>query len=111
VDFRTHSPKARETEISGPGTEADVITIALLVATILLIAIVIAVAMLRAGIAREESDKSLRGAPETLASTLTRRMVGLYVRMPPRPGARTTGADDTSDQKRSGHPWPGNGPR
>jgi hypothetical protein len=40
-------------------------------------------ALLRAGITREESDNSLRGKPATLAGALTRRMVGLYVRMPP----------------------------
>ena len=40
------------------------------------------VALLRAGIAREESDKSLRSEPATLAALLTRYVVGLYVRMP-----------------------------
>ena len=35
------------------------------------------------GIAREESDNSLRGKPATLAAALTRRMVGFYVRMHP----------------------------
>jgi hypothetical protein len=37
---------------------------------------------LRLGIGREESDHSLRGEPTTRAATLTRRIVGLYVRTP-----------------------------
>ena len=41
-----------------------------------------AVVFLRVGIGREESDHSLLGAPATRAATLTRRIVGLYVRTP-----------------------------
>jgi len=63
-----------------------------LVATISPIGIVVVLAMLRAGIAREESDNSLSGAPATLASALTRRTVGLYVRMPGQPGERQPSA-------------------
>ncbi len=41
-----------------------------------------AVVFLRVGIGREESDHSLLGAPTTRAATVTRRIVGLYVRTP-----------------------------
>ena len=41
-----------------------------------------ALAFLRAGITREDSDRSIRGEPATLSSAVTRRVVGLYVRMP-----------------------------
>lgn len=51
------------------------------------------IALLRAGIAREESDNSLRGEPATRASAVTRRMVSLYVRMPP-----GTQPDDPANQ-------------
>lgn len=50
------------------------------------------IALLRAGIAREESDQSLRGEPTTRASVVTRRIVGLHVRMPP-----STETDDQAD--------------
>ena len=40
------------------------------------------VALLRAGIAREDSDYSLRSDPPTLAAALTRRIVGLYASTP-----------------------------
>ncbi|MGH3217291.1 MAG: hypothetical protein ACRDPY_00935 [Streptosporangiaceae bacterium] len=40
------------------------------------------IAFLRAGIAREESDRSLLVDPTTSASAATRRIVGLYVRTP-----------------------------
>ncbi len=40
------------------------------------------VVYLRVGIGREESDHSLRGEPATRAATLTRHIVGLYVRTP-----------------------------
>jgi hypothetical protein len=38
--------------------------------------------LLRAGIAREEADKSLLGEPATDVAAVTRRVVGLYVRKP-----------------------------
>jgi hypothetical protein len=41
-----------------------------------------AIALLRAGIAREESDHSLLGGSPTRATAATRRVVGLYVRAP-----------------------------
>ena len=44
------------------------------------------VALVRASIASEESGNSLRGEPPTLAAALTRRIVGLYVRLPERGG-------------------------
>jgi hypothetical protein len=40
------------------------------------------VVYLRVGIGREESEHSLRGEPATRAATLTRHIVGLYVRTP-----------------------------
>jgi hypothetical protein len=40
------------------------------------------IALLRAGIAREESDHSLLRDPTTRAAAATRRVVGLYVRTP-----------------------------
>ena len=43
-------------------------------------------AVVRTSIAREESGNSLRGEPPTLATALTRRIVGLYVRLPERGG-------------------------
>jgi hypothetical protein len=55
-----------------------VITIAILVAAISAIAIASVLTLLRAGIAREDSDQSLRRAPATRAAAMTRRMVGLY---------------------------------
>jgi hypothetical protein len=42
------------------------------------------IALLRAGIAREEADHSLLGDPATRATAATRRIVGLYVRTPDR---------------------------
>lgn len=58
------------------------ITVAILVAAVLMTAflagaIVAATVMLRAGITREESDKSLMGQPTTRASAVTRRIVDL----------------------------------
>jgi hypothetical protein len=52
------------------------------------------IALLRAGIAREESDHSLLSDPTTRAATATRRVVGLYVRTP----ERATEADRDSGQ-------------
>jgi hypothetical protein len=40
------------------------------------------VALVRAGVAREESDRSLLRDPPTRAAAITRRLVGLYVRTP-----------------------------
>lgn len=40
------------------------------------------VALVRAGVAREESDRSLLADPPTRAAAITRRAVGLYVRTP-----------------------------
>jgi hypothetical protein len=55
----------------------------IILACVVLASILIAfVALLRAGIAREDSDYTLRGEPPTLAAALTRRIVGLHVRMP-----------------------------
>lgn len=51
-----------------------------------------AIALVRAGIAREESENSLRHGPPTRTSAATRRMVGLYVRMP-----KSDSADDVTE--------------
>lgn len=40
-------------------------------------------ALLRLGIACEESRRSLRGTPSARSTVATRRVLGLYVRMPP----------------------------
>jgi hypothetical protein len=53
------------------------------------------IALLRAGIAREERDHSLRGEPATRAARAARRVVRLYVRMP----ERVTQADDRADHR------------
>jgi hypothetical protein len=51
------------------------------------------IAMLRAGIAREEADRSLLADPATASAKVTRRLVGLYVRAP----ERVTAADRRPD--------------
>ena len=58
------------------------IVIAFLCAAIVAAFLAGAVVFLRVGIGREESDHSLLGAPATRVATLTRRIVGLYVRSP-----------------------------
>ena len=58
------------------------IAIAILCTAIVAAFLAGAVVFLRVGIRREESDHSLLGAPATRAATLTRRIVGLYVRTP-----------------------------
>jgi hypothetical protein len=60
------------------------IAIVVLAAAFLGCAIVAAIVVLRVGIAREESDKSLLGNPPTRVAAVTRRVVGLYVRTPQR---------------------------
>jgi hypothetical protein len=42
------------------------------------------IAMLQAGIAREEADRSLLAEPATAPAKVTRCLVGLYVRTPER---------------------------
>jgi len=73
------------------------ITTVILIAGIPAVIAVGAIVLLRAGIAREDSDHSLKGMPATRASAMTRRMVGLYVRTPQR-----SAADDIAD--RAGSP-------
>jgi hypothetical protein len=51
------------------------------------------IAMLQAGIAREEADRSLLADPATASAKVTRCLVGLYVRTP----ERVTGADGHPD--------------
>ncbi len=53
------------------------IIIAIAMTTFLAAALAGAILMLRAGIAREESDKSLLGRPTTRASAVTRWIVDL----------------------------------
>lgn len=68
------------------------IIIAIVVGAFIAGVIVGIVALLRAGIAREESTGSLRDGPPNQASAVTRRIVGLHVRMP-----LSTRADDQND--------------
>jgi hypothetical protein len=65
---------------------SQMITIVILIAVVPAVAVTSIVVLLRVGIGREDADRSLRGAPSTRASVMTRRMVGLYVRMPQPPG-------------------------
>ena len=65
------------------------ITVAIVAGAFIAGVVVSTIALLRAGIAREESGRSLRDEPPTRASAVTRRMVGLYVQMP-----RDSQADD-----------------
>ena len=70
------------------------------------------IAVMRAGIVREESDRSLLGAPATRTASVTRRVVGLYVRAPrqvittghgtsaPVPARRSPGHPHTTGQYR-----------
>jgi hypothetical protein len=53
------------------------------------------IALLRAGIAREESDRSLRSEPATRAARATRRVVRLYASRP----EGVTQADDRADHR------------
>ena len=77
-----------------------------LVAAAFVIGLIAAVVvLLRAGIAREERDRSLLDRPTTRASGVTRRMVGLYVRAP----RYVTKADQATairktDRQSAGHP-------
>jgi hypothetical protein len=66
------------------------ITIAIITAALGIGLIAGLVALVQAGIAREEHDRSLLGEPSTLAAAITRRIVGLYVRTPRRSPATLT---------------------
>jgi hypothetical protein len=61
------------------------ITIAIVISATILGLAVGVIAMLQVGIAREEADRSLLADPATCAASVTRRLVGLYVRTPDRP--------------------------
>jgi hypothetical protein len=74
------------------------ITIAIVVAAVVLGLAFAVIAMLQAGIAREESDRSLLADPATRAAKATRCLVGLYVRTP----ERVTGADRHLDSNGPG---------
>ena len=81
----------------------------MILATVVLAGVLIAiVALLRAGIAREDSEYSLRGEPPTLAAALTRRIVGLYASMP-KDAAQADPANDRTDTGQ-GHCPPPIGP-
>jgi hypothetical protein len=60
------------------------ITFAILAVALVTSVIAGAIALLRAGIGREESERSFLAEPPTLAAAVTRRVVGLYVRTPQR---------------------------
>jgi hypothetical protein len=60
------------------------ITIAIVIGASALGLAVAVIAMLQAGISREEADHSLLAEPATCAASVTRRLVGLYVRIPDR---------------------------
>jgi hypothetical protein len=65
------------------GTET-MITIVIAASAFLAGVIAGVIALLRAGIAREESDHSLLDDPATRTTAATRRVVGLYLRTPER---------------------------
>jgi hypothetical protein len=67
-----------------------VIAIVALAAAFISGAVASAIVLLRMGIAREESDKSLLDKPATRAVTMTRCVFSVYVRAP----RRATEADD-----------------
>jgi hypothetical protein len=54
--------------------------------------------LLRAGIIREEADRSLLDEPATRAARATRRVIGLYVRTP----QRVAEADDVTARTDAG---------
>lgn len=60
------------------------ITIAVLVVTFAAGVMVGAIILLRAGIVREEADKSLLRPPTTRAAATTRRIVGFKTQVPQR---------------------------
>jgi hypothetical protein len=68
------------------------ITVAIAVVAFIAGAVASAIALVRAGIAREESENSLRNGPPNRTSAATRRMVGLYVRTP-----KSDSADDVTE--------------
>ncbi len=76
------------------------INFAITAAAVAAVLIASAIAVMRAGIVREESDRSLLGAPATRTASVTRRVVGLYVRAPRQ--VITTG--DGTSAPVSGHP-------
>ena len=80
----------------------------IILAAVVLASVLIAlVALLRAGIAREDSEYSLRSEPPTFAAALTRRIVGLYASMPEDP-AQADPANGQPDAS-CGHFQPPNG--
>ena len=78
------------------------ITIAIAAALSALGLAIAVIALLQAGISREEADRSLLTDPATRAASVTRRLVGLYVRTPDRPAdaGRFGGQDATRPGRR-----------
>jgi hypothetical protein len=77
------------------------ITIAIVISATILGLAVGVIAMLQVGIAREEADRSLLADPATCAASVTRRLVGLYVRTPDRP----TGPGAQDFTRPTQRPW------
>jgi hypothetical protein len=82
------------------------ITVVIIGAAILVLAVGGLIVILRAGIAREDADHSLRGEPVTLASAITRRLVGLHVRMPRPPSQPVNPPDAEQSSWPSDRGWP-----
>ena len=85
------------------------ITIAILAVALVASVVAGAIALLRAGIGREESERSFLGEPPTRAAAVTRRVVGLYVRTPQRLAHDEQAAKPTKADY-AGRPttaWPG----
>jgi hypothetical protein len=79
------------------------ITIAITSAAFVVGALVSVIVLLRIGISREETDKSLTAVPSTRSAVAARRLVGLYVRSPQ--GA-SSGPDGLATRIRPGRTGP-----
>jgi hypothetical protein len=86
--MRSARPDVRNFDRRG----TEMITVAIVAVAFVAGAVAGVIALLRAGIAREESENSLRDEPPTRSSAVTRRIVGLYVRMP-----KSESADDVAE--------------
>ena len=74
------------------------ITIAIVAATLVGGVIAGVIVLLRVGIGRESYDESFLDEPQTRATAVTRRVIGLYVRTP----QCRTQADDATDRTNPG---------
>ena len=79
------------------------ITIAILAAALVTSVMAGAIVLLRVGIGREESEECLFDEPPTRTAAVTRRVVGLYVRMPEQVIQPDDAADQT-DPEQGQHP-------